>query len=316
METIRAAARRAAKIKRSSAMREVMNDKYLYLMLLPGLLYFLIFKYAPLYGIVIAFKDYNIFRGVWESEWVGWQNFREVFQYADFWKVLRNTLLISVYKIIFGFPAPIVVALLLNELGNRFFKRAIQTILYLPHFISWVVISGIILAIMSPNNGVVALGYEWFGNEPRNLLADPHLFRSILVASDIWKDLGWGTIIYLAALTQVDPSLYEAAIVDGAGKWKQIWHITLPSIRNVIVLLLILRIGFLMNAGFEQIYVMSNPAVIEVTEILDTFVFKYGLQQGNYSFATVVGVFNSVIALVLVLGAQWVSKLFGEEGLS
>ncbi|WP_135548190.1 ABC transporter permease [Paenibacillus cymbidii] len=304
------------KANKKSAFRELRNDKVLYVMLLPGLLYFLLFKYAPLYGIVIAFKDYDIFQGIWPSEWVGWKNFRDVFHYADFWIILRNTLLISLYKIIFGFPAPIAVALLLNELGNRFFKRVIQTVLYLPHFISWVVISGFILAIMSPHNGVVAFVYEWFGQEPRNLLIDPHLFRSILVASDIWKDLGWGTIIYLAALTQVDPSLYEAAIVDGAGKWKQTWHVTLPSIRNVIVLLLILRIGFLMNAGFEQILVMENPAVLNVTEILDTFVFKYGLQQGNYSFATAIGVFNSVIALVLVLAAQWVSKLFGEEGLS
>ncbi|RTE04229.1 ABC transporter permease [Paenibacillus whitsoniae] len=316
METTQTTERKKIIWKNKTVFHDLRNDKYLYLMLLPGLLYFLIFKYAPLYGIVIAFKDYDIFQGIWQSDWVGWKNFQDVFQYSDFWKIFRNTILISVYKIIFGFPAPIIVALLLNELGNRFFKRAIQTILYLPHFISWVVISGFILAILSPNNGVVALVYEWFGQEPRNLLIDQNLFRSILVASDIWKDLGWGTIIYLAALTQVDPSLYEAAIMDGAGKWKQTWHITLPSIRNVIILLLILRIGFLMGAGFEQILVMQNSAVAEVSEVLDTFVFKYGLQQGNYSFATAVGVFNSVIALILVLAAQWVSKLFGEEGLS
>lgn len=315
METVRKFERLKLLSKRNSTSRMMYNDKYLYLMLLPGILFFVIFKYVPLYGIVIAFKDYDIFQGVWQSDWVGLQNFRDVFHYTDFWIILRNTIVISVYKIIFGFPAPIAIAILLNEIGNRFFKQFIQTILYLPHFISWVVVSGIVLAIMSPNNGVVALVYEFLGLEPKNLLSDPHSFRAILIASDIWKDLGWGTIIYLAALTQVDPSLYEAAVMDGANKWTQIWRITLPSIRNVIILLLILRIGFLMNAGFEQILVMQNAAVLDVSEILDTFVYKYGLLKGNYSFATAVGLFNSIIALILVVGAQWISKLFGEEGL-
>ncbi|MDG0791255.1 ABC transporter permease subunit [Cohnella ginsengisoli] len=315
METVHTYKREKPATKRLSRLRPIYKDRHLYLMLLPGLLFFVVFKYIPLYGIVIAFQDYDIFRGIRESEWVGWATFKEVFAYSDFWVILGNTLQISVYKILFGFPAPIVVALLLNELGNRYFKKYVQTILYLPHFISWVVISGIVLTIMSPTNGVLSILYEWFGMEPKNLLADPTAFRIILVASDIWKDLGWGTIIYLAALTQVDPSLYEAATVDGAGKWKQTWHITLPGIRNVIVLLLILRIGLLMNAGFEQILVMQNSAVLEVSEILDTFVFKFGLQQGNYSFATAVGLFNSAIALVLILGAQWISKKFGEEGL-
>ncbi|MDF2927326.1 MAG: carbohydrate transporter rane protein 1, family [Paenibacillaceae bacterium] len=301
--------------QRSPMFRTVINDRFLYLMLLPGFIFFVVFKYVPMYGIVIAFKDFDIFRGIMDSEWVGLQIFREVFDSADFWNIFRNTILISLYKIIFGFPAPIMLALLLNELMSQKFKKWIQTILYLPHFISWVVLSGIMLAIMSPSTGLAGMMFELFGYEPKNIMADPTYFRSILVASDIWKEMGWSTIIYLAALTQISPDLYEAAIVDGAGKFTQIWRITLPSIRNVIIMLLILRIGGLMNAGFEQVLVMQNSAVREVSEIFDTYVFRYGIQQGNYSFATAVGLFNSVIALILITLAQWISKLFGEEGL-
>ncbi len=301
-------------VLRNRTLQMMINDRALYLMLLPGFIYFILFKYLPMYGIVIAFKDFDIFRGIWQSDWVGLENFRRVFDSPDFWNIFRNTILISLYKIIFGFPAPILLALLLNELYSRKFKKVVQTVLYLPHFISWVVLSGIILAILSPQYGLPGIIFEVFNIEPVNILATQSYFRSILVISDIWKEVGWGTIIYLAALTQISPSLYEAAIMDGAGKLRQIWSITLPSISNVIVMLLILRIGGLMNAGFEQILVMQNSAVREVSEIFDTFVFKYGLQKGNYSFATAVGLFNSVIALILISLAQWVSKLFGEEG--
>ncbi|MDF2921612.1 MAG: protein lplB [Paenibacillaceae bacterium] len=301
--------------RRHAFWQAVLRDKYLYLMLLPGLVYFIVFKYVPIYGIVIAFQKFNIFKGIWNSEWVGLEVFRQVFASPDFWMVLRNTILISLYKIMWGFPVPIALAILINEMAGVYFKKIIQTILYLPHFISWVVIYGVILAIMSPNEGLLGWFYDVTGLPAKNILADPSYFRSILVASDVWKEMGWSSIIYLAAITQVDQAQYESATIDGANRWHKIWHITLPAIRNVIIVLLILKIGSLMHAGFEQVLVMQNSAVRSVSEIFDTYVYQFGLRQGNYSFATAIGLFNSVVALILILLAQWVSKLFGEEGL-
>jgi putative aldouronate transport system permease protein len=304
-----------AKRKRNAFLQALSKDKYLYLMLLPGVVYFILFKYVPMYGVVIAFQDFDIFKGILQSDWVGLAVFREVFDSPEFWMILRNTILISLYKIMWGFPAPIIIAVLLNEMTSAKFKKAIQTVLYLPHFISWVVIYGVVLAIMSPNDGLVGLFYNLIGKPPHNILADPRYFRTILVASDVWKGMGWSSIVYLAAITQVDPSQYESATIDGAGRLQKMWHITMPAIRNVVIVLLILQIGSLMHAGFEQILVMQNSAVRSISEVFDTFVYQYGLRQGNYSFATAVGLFNSVVAMILIVLAQWVSKLFGEEGL-
>lgn len=284
-------------------------------MLLPGLLYFFIFRYLPMGGLLIAFKDYDIFRGIWDSPWVGLDIFREVFSSSDFKDVLVNTLLISVYKLVFGFPVPIILALLLNEMRVQLFKRISQTVLYLPHFISWVVIGGIMLTLLSPNYGIAGDIMRFFGVEPFNLLGSRDYFRSILVISDIWRNAGWGTIIYLAALTQVDPTLYEAAVVDGANKWKQTWHVTLPAISHVVILLLILEIGRIMNVGFEQILILQNPLVRDISDVFETYVYRVGIQRGEYSFTAALDFFKSVVAAVLIIAAHRFSKRLGQEGL-
>ena len=290
------------------------KNKYMYAMLIPGVLSVLIFKYFPMYGLVIAFKNYNPFIGIADSPWVGLDNFKAIFASSDFWQVLRNTLIISSYKILVGFPAPILLALLLNEVVHAKFKRTIQSVLYLPHFISWVTLGGIMLTVFS-YNGVVNEIIQAFGGKPVNIFTDVAHFRWVLVWSDVWKGAGWGTIIYLAAITTVDPALYEAAVVDGAKRWRQVWHITLPAIKSVIVLLLVLRIGQLMDSDFEQILVLQNNLVRSVSEVFATYVYRVGLGQAQFSFATCVGIFESVVALVLIASANRVAKLLGEEGL-
>ena len=268
-----------------------------YLMMLPGLLYFAVFRYLPMFGLVIAFKDYDIFKGIWASEWVGLKNFRELFHSSDFWNVLTNTLKISFAKIIIGFPIPIILAILLNEMRSVRFKKVIQTLLYLPHFLSWVVVGGIMLNLFSPVFGLAGEFFRAMGIEPVNILAQKSTIFGVVIASDVWKECGWSTIIFLAALTQVDASLYEAAKMDGASRFKQMIYITLPAISGVIILLLILRIGKIMNAGFEQILVLQNAVTRESIDIFDTYVYREGLQRGEYSFSSTVDMFKSVVAL-------------------
>jgi len=282
-----------------------------------GIAYFIIFKYLPMGGLVIAFKNYSVIRGIWASPWVGLDNFRKAFRAPDLLNVLRNTILISTYKLIFGFPAPIILALLLNEIRNSKFKRCIQTILYLPHFISWVVIYGIMLTMLSPSFGIVTGIFSLFGKEAPYLLVSTDHIRGLLVISSIWKEVGWGTIIYLAAFSTVDPCLYESAIIDGANRWKQMIYITLPSISGVVVLLLILRIGNIMDAGFEQVqvFVQNNDYIRPVIDIFDTFVYRRGIQRADYSYSTTVGLFKSVVSLILIASADRIAKLIGEEGL-
>ena len=286
-----------------------------YLMMLPGLLYFAVFRYLPMFGLVIAFKDYDIFKGIWASEWVGLKNFRELFHSSDFWNVLTNTLKISFAKIVIGFPIPIILAILLNEMRSVRFKKVIQTLLYLPHFLSWVVIGGIMLNLFSPVFGLAGEFFRATGIEPMNILAQKSTIFGVVIASDVWKECGWSTIIFLAALTQVDASLYEAAKMDGANRFKQMIYITLPAISGVIILLLILRIGKIMNAGFEQILVLQNAVTRESIDIFDTYVYREGLQRGEYSFSSTVDMFKSVVAFIMVVGADKISKKFGEEGL-
>ena len=302
--------------------RDVYNDRYLYFLLLPAMLFVLVFSYAPMGGLVIAFQKFNIFAGkgsvilsIMKSPWVGFDNFRKVFNNPDFWMIMRNTILISVYKLFWGFPIPILLALLLNELRGKLFKRTVQTFLYLPHFISWVVIAGIMLAIFSPRTGVISEYFRFFNITPVNILAQQKSFRSILVLSQIWKESGWGTIIYLASFSLVDPQLYEAATMDGAGRLRKTLHVTLPAISGVIVLMLILNIGWLMNAGFDQIQALQNQVVQNVSDIFDTYVMRVGLQRGEYSMTSAVGLFKSVVSMILVFGADRVAKLIGEEGL-
>jgi putative aldouronate transport system permease protein len=300
---------------RRSRRRAVIRARYLFLMLIPGVVYFVMFRYAPMFGLVIAFKDFSIFKGIAGSPWVGLDNFRDVFSSPDFWNVLRNTLVISAYKIVFGFPVPIILALAMNEMRNPFFKRTVQTVIYLPYFISWVVIGGIILTIFSPTTGFLSQVTASLTGNRMNILASRAFFRPILVLSDIWKSAGWGTIIYLAALSQVDPNLYEAAIVDGANRWQQTVHITLPTISGVIVLLLILRIGWIMYAGFEQILVLQNAIVRDISDVFETFVYRVGLGKGEYTFTATAELFKSVVSLALVVAADRFAKLLGEEGL-
>ncbi|CAG7658970.1 ABC transporter permease [Paenibacillus allorhizosphaerae] len=294
----------------------IKRDKYLYLMLIPIVAYYLIFKYAPMLGEVIAFKNYRFADGILGSEWVGLKHFRKLLSSPDFFNILRNTLLLNVYSVVFGFPVPILLALLLNEVRNEGFKRIIQNLLYVPHFISWVVLGGIINTLLSPSTGVVNFVlHHGFGMEPIYFLANPFWWPVMFVLSGIWHSAGWNTILYMAAITGIDPQLYEAARMDGAGRLSQIWHITLPGIRSTIAVLLILRMGYMMDIGFEQIFVLQNTAVLEVADVISTYVYRMGLQHVQYSYTTALGLFQSVIGLILVISMNRIVKLLGERGL-
>lgn len=291
------------------------KDRYIYLLLMPGLLFFLVYRYVPMLGIVIAFKDYSPFMGIADSPWVGMKNFARIFENAEVVRVIWNTLIISLLQIVFAFPAPILLALMLNEVSRSAFKRVIQSIVYLPHFLSWVVVVGIV-TIFFRNDGLVNdFLVEKFGLEQTiPFLTNPDYFRTFIVAEVIWKEVGWGTIIFLAALAGVNPALYEAAVMDGASRMRQIWHITLPAIRSTIVILLIIRLGDVMEVGFEQVFLQLNPFNMDIGNTLDTYVYYKGIQQSDYSFSTAVGVFKGVVGLVLVMAANKLAKRFGEEG--
>lgn len=284
-------------------------------MLVPGLLYILIFDYLPMGGIIIAFQDFNPFIGFLKSPWVGFDNFQKLFTTPRFWEILRNTLLISTYKLVWGFPAPIILALMLNEVRHRRYKRTLQTIYYLPHFISWVVIGGIMQSLLSVEYGMLKEIFELFNIKKFNLLGSTKYFRSLLVMSDVWRGAGWGTIIYLAAISNIDPELYEAARIDGAGRLKQAWFITMPGILSVTVLQLILAIGGLMNAGFDQIMALQRPVVQSVSDIFETYIYRTGLGGGKYSFTTALGLFKSVVSTTLIISADFLSKKVSGEGL-
>jgi putative aldouronate transport system permease protein len=299
-----------AKVYMTKLLRDVRKDWDLYLMLIPGLVFLAIFKYTPMYGIIIAFKDFNIFDGMRASPWVGLDNFERLIDSPEFARVFRNTLIISIYKIVFLFPIPIILAILLNELKNMIFKRSVQTIIYLPHFLSWVIVSGLFIDLLSTNGGLVNKLIVHFGGEPIAFFMDTRVFRSLLVTSAGWKESGWNTIIYLAAITAIDPQLYEAAKIDGAGRFRQIWHITLPGMTPVIALMLILRLGNILEAGTEQILVMYNAIVYSVADVIGTFVYRIGLGQQDYSFTTAVGLFDSVVGFILIITGNYLSRKF------
>lgn len=283
-------------------------------MALPVVAYYIIFHYAPMYGAIIAFKEFNPALGIMGSPWVGFKHFKSFFEGVYFWRLVRNTLLISVYSLIWGFPAPIILALLLNEVKNKYFKRTVQTVSYLPHFISLVVVCGIIKDFTS-TDGVINDIIEFLGGERTNFLMIPEWFRPIYVGSGIWQEVGWGSIIYLAAITNIDPQLYEAATIDGASRWKQIWHITLPGIVPTIVILLILRLGGLMSVGFEKIILLYNSATMETADVISSYVYRRGLLDFDYSFSAAVGLFNSVINLILITSANRLSRKVSETSL-
>ncbi|MFC5653278.1 ABC transporter permease [Paenibacillus solisilvae] len=295
--------------------KDIVRDRYLYLLLLPGMLLIFVFRYAPMYGIVIAFKDYNIYNGIKGSEWVGFEQFNKLFHSPHFYEILRNTLVISVYKLAAGFSVPIILSLLLNELKNVVFKRITQSIIYLPHFVSWVIFSGIIITFLNPVDGLVNYIIKGAGGKPIDFLINVDYFRSILVVSDLYKEVGWGTIIYLAAMSGVNPELYEASRMDGANKARQMWHVTLPAIRPVIIILVILSLANILEAGFQQIFLLYSPLVYDVADIIDTYVYRVGIADANYSYATAAGVFKSLIAMILIVSANRIVKKFGQDGL-
>ncbi|MFD2117205.1 ABC transporter permease [Paenibacillus yanchengensis] len=299
----------------TSRIRMLYSKHQIFLFIIPAILYYIIFKYKPLYFIQIAFKDFRITRALENSPWVGLEHFLTLFNSVDFQQALVNTLIISFYKLLFGFPAPIILALMLNSLRSAVFKKISQSILYLPHFISWSVLGGIIYSLFSVHDGLVNEIVKWFGNEPIYFMGSKEYFRAILVGSEVWKSMGWGTILYLAALTRIDTTLYEAARVDGASRFRQLWHITLPGISTTIVVLFIINVGHLLDVGFEQILVMSNPMVISVADVLDTYVFRVGLQEGKHSLATAAGLFKTLVAATLVYSADRVAKGVGQGGI-
>jgi putative aldouronate transport system permease protein len=299
--------------------QSIQKYKVFYLLALPGLLYFLVFHYVPMLGVIIAFKNFSPLlgaKGIFTSPWVGFEHFERLFQSHYFVRILTNTIVISGLKLLFGFPAPIVLALLINEVRRLAFKRFVQTISYLPHFLSWVVVAGMLSLFLSPTLGIAGDVLRLFGmNSDIMFLGSNVYFRSVLVASYVWKEIGWASIIYLAAINGISPHLYEAATIDGASRWKQMLHITLPSIRNIISIILILNIGHLLDAGFEQIFLLYSPAVYETGDIIDTYVYREGLIGLNYSFASAVGLFKSVIAMILIVSANRIAKRMETESL-
>lgn len=279
--------------------------------------FFLVFKYGPLYGVIIAFKNFRVVDGIWGSPWVGFQHFHDLFQNSDFYRLLKNTLLLNLYLLIFAFPAPIILALLLNEVRSRMFQRFVQTTMYLPHFVSWVIMSGLVIYFLSPTSGFVADIMKWFGAEPIFFMGKKEYFRPIVVASAILKDLGWSSIIYFAALSGINPEMHESAIIDGANRWQRIININIPSILPTVSIMFILTLGGFLSANFEQIINLLNPVTYETGDVIDTYVYRVGLQQFQYSYTAAIGLFKSLVGLLLILGANLtVRKLSrGENGL-
>ncbi|OXS53722.1 protein lplB [Cohnella sp. CIP 111063] len=301
--------------KKPGFWKYVLRHRAFYLMLVPGILYFLVFKYFPLFGSVIAFQDFNIFKGFSGSDWVGFKWFEQLFTYDKFTRLLRNTLIISLYQIVFAFPLPIVLACLLNEVRSMAYKRIVQTVLYLPHFISWTIVFGLTYMLLSPSQGLVNQLIAATGGESIAFLQKPEYFRTIIISSGIWKEMGWNSIIFIAALAGINPALYEAARMDGANRWKQFLHISLPGILPAIMILLMLKIGHVMDSGFEQIWQFLNPATYETGDVFDTYTYRAGILQGQYSITTAIGLFKSVVGFVLLVIANRVSKMTTGEGL-
>ncbi|MCY8010491.1 sugar ABC transporter permease [Bacillus haynesii] len=294
---------------------KLLQQKYLYLMILPGLIYFLLFKYVPMWGIVIAFQDYQPFLGITGSEWVGFKHFERLFTEPTFFMLLKNTLILFFLNLVVFFPIPIILALLLNEVRVALFKKFVQTLIYIPHFMSWVIVVSLSFVLLTVDGGLINEIIAYFGGEKINFLLNESWFRPMYILQVIWREAGWSTIIYLAAITAVDPQLYEAAKMDGANRLRRMWHVTLPAIRSVIIVLLILKIGDTLELGFEHVYLLLNATNREVAEIFDTYVYTAGLKQGQFSYSTAVGLFKAAVGLILVVFANRMAKKFGEEGI-
>jgi putative aldouronate transport system permease protein len=287
----------------------------LYAMLALPLAFFIVFRYVPMTNIVIAFKDYNMFKGVWTSEWAGVKWFSQAFSSPDFYNVLRNTIFLNLLDLIVGFPAPVILAVLLNELRYPQYKRFTQTVVYLPHFLSWIIISGIATKLLAPGAGIVNIALGKMGIGPIDFLMNPGLWVGTYISFGIWKEVGWGTIIYLAAITGINPEIYEAAEVDGAGRLRQIWHVTLPGIRSTIVVLLIMNLGRILGSEFDRPYTMGNSLVVSVADVISTMVYRVGIRSFQFSYTAAIGLFQSVVCVAFLLAANALAKKFGERGI-
>ncbi|MFB9278211.1 ABC transporter permease [Cohnella cellulosilytica] len=292
--------------------RTLRQNVPLYIMFLPIILYFIVFKYYPMSGLAIAFKNYRFVDGIWGSQWNGWDNFKLIFNNDQISGIIWNTLRLSGLNILVGFPMPIVLAVLVNEVRKTWFKRSLQTMVFLPHFLNWIIVGGIVLTIFSQSTGTVNRLMDALFGTTYPFLYEPFSWISVFLATTVWKETGWGMIIYLAALSSIDQNLYEAAGMDGAGKWQQIWRITLPGIMPTVIIMLILRIGQLMEVGFDQVYMLQNNTVAEVAEVISTFMYKIGIQQAHFSLATAMGLFESLVGLALVVSANFLARRFGQ----
>jgi putative aldouronate transport system permease protein len=295
--------------------RHVKREWQIYLMLVPTVLWFILFLYKPMYGLQIAFKDYSIFRGIEASPWVGLEHFYTLFSSDQFIRAIWNTLIISLLSLVFGFPVPIILALMFNEILNQKFKKAAQTIVYLPHFISTVIIAGIVITAFSPSSGIVNLLLSKIGIDPIYFLTKPEWFRPIFIGSGIWQEAGFSSIVFLAAMAGVNPSLYESAVVDGASRWQMMWKITIPCILPTILIMLIIKIGNLLEVGFELIILLYQPATYETADVISTYIYRQGLVGAQYDLAAAAGLFNAVVAFILVMTANTISRRYSRTSL-
>jgi putative aldouronate transport system permease protein len=303
------------RLKVNWLIQHLKREWQIYLLLAPTIIWFVLFLYKPMYGLQIAFKDYSVFRGITDSPWVGLEHFYTLFENEQFIRAIRNTVMISAANLIFGFPVPIILALMFNEILNAKFKRTAQTIVYLPHFISAVIIAGIVITAFSPSTGVVNLMLNAMGYDSVYFLTKPEWFRTIFVGTGIWQEAGFGSIVFLAAIAGVNPSLYESAVVDGASRWQMMWKITLPCILPTILIMLIIRIGNILEVGFEMIIMLYQPATYETADVISTFIYRQGLQAAKYDLAAAAGLFNAVIAFILVMAANTISKRVSKTSL-
>lgn len=299
----------------SAALKHLRRFFWLYVFLIPGLLSIFFFKLLPMYGLQIAFRDFSVVKGVWGSEWVGLEHFKTLFNSVNFSRVLKNSIVTSLLRLLFSFPVPIVLALLLNEVKNAKFKKTVQTVMYLPHFISWVIVITMVTGLFSRSQGVINELIVALGGEKIDFLTSKDWFRPLLIGSSIWKEAGWGTIVYLAALAGVDQELYEAAALDGAGRWQRMLHITLPCIASTITVMLILNMGSILSNGFEQIWLLQNAPNKEIAEVLETYSYQVGLREGRYSFAAAIGFFQSLVGMIMIFVSNFLSKRTGGDGL-
>lgn len=303
------------KLSQRNIKKAIFKNWQLYLMFLPVLIYFIVFYYMPMYGIQIAFKNFSGSKGIWGSPWVGFEHFLRFFNSNNFGETIYNTITISLYSLIVGFPIPILLALMLNEVKNKFFKKTVQTITYAPYFISVVVMAGMIILFLSPSSGVINQVRKAMGLETINFMYESKYFKTIYVLSGVWQNMGWGSIIYLSALAGIDPALHEAAVIDGASRLKRIWHINLPGILPTVCIMLIMNCGSLMNVGFEKIFLLMNDLNRSAAEVISTYVYKVGLQQSQYSFSTAINLFNSVINFILLITVNTVVKKLDQTSL-